>query len=305
MNLSMRAKRILIESLIVAAITELIFFIDCLNDLTPFTGAYYQWARQFYGSYTPFTYVVWILPVALSLLTIKNIGNDSTDGGFIIAALVFVIAYGFVFFFPFIVSAVAIAVLIYAPLDILIEKRTIRLLEEEKPYDMGYLYKKGFVHARATGYSITQIYAEVENLLSKKIRVVIEPGTYFVAKGNYQNMVVKEEYSFTLMPNNSHSVSMNAACINAGSPIPGVKDKFNGVKKVSRELRMFLAASTKCPAMVVQAGVWAITDSYTESQVINRLFVQDRYGNRRQAVTTADVAEARKILNELGIRNRL
>lgn len=298
-------KKVLFVSLIVVAVAELFFAIDCLADLTLLTGTYFRWAKQFYDNYKPFTYAVWILPVLLSLWMIKISAGDSEDGGLFLAAAVFLIVFGFVVFLPLIMPVVAIVVPMYAYLTFLFDKRKIRLLKDDKPYDLIYLCKEGFVRAHATGQSITQIYGEIKNLLNKKIMVVIEPGTYFVAKGHYQNMVTREEYSLTLGPNDLHSVSINAACINADRPVPGEKDRFDGVKKVSSELTRFLMASRGCNTMTVQAGVWAITDNYSGSEVINRLFAQDLFGNRRQAVSEADVAEARKILKELGIENRL
>jgi len=57
--------------------------------------------------------------------------------------------------------------------------------------------------------------------------------------------------------------------------------------------------------MTVQAGVWTLTDSYSGDDVKNHLYVQDQQGNRRQAVSDAHIAEAKRILKELGIPNRL
>jgi hypothetical protein len=57
--------------------------------------------------------------------------------------------------------------------------------------------------------------------------------------------------------------------------------------------------------MAVQGGIWALTDRYSGTDAQNHLIVQDQYGNRRQAVTNEDLEEARRILQELGIRSRL
>lgn len=99
-------------------------------------------------------------------------------------------------------------------------------LEEGKEYDLLFLHGKGFVRARGTGQSITRIHGEIENLIAKKLQVVIKPGTYFVARGNCQNMVTRDEYSVTLYPTSTQQVSIDAACINAHRPIPGDKDRF-------------------------------------------------------------------------------
>jgi hypothetical protein len=53
------------------------------------------------------------------------------------------------------------------------------------------------------------------------------------------------------------------------------------------------------------SAVWALTDQYSGHDVQSRLVVRDRYGNTRQAVRNEDVAEARRVLDRLGIRHRL
>lgn len=188
-----------------------------------------------------------------------------------------------------------------------IEKLTAKAagLDPNQTHDLLILHDRGFVRARATGQSITQIYGEVENLIDKSLRVVIKPGTYFVARGNHQNMVTREEYTVTLSPCSTKSVSIDASCINAGLPIPQKQARFYGVRRVSDKVARFLEASSGADAMTVQTGVWALTDNYTGEQVKRHLQVRDRYGNTRQAVSDENVREARRILRDLGISNRL
>lgn len=178
-------------------------------------------------------------------------------------------------------------------------------LDENKEYDLVFLHGKGFVKARGAGQSITRIYGEIENLVDKKLQVVIKIGTYFIARGNYQNMVTRETYRIILYPKSTKSVAINAACINANRPIPNEKNQFYGVHRVSDNLARFLEASVNANSMTVQAGVWALTDNYSGINVKNHLVLQDQYGNKRQAVSDQDIEAARKILSNLGIRNRL
>jgi len=81
-------------------------------------------------------------------------------------------------------------------------------------YDLLFLHERGFVRARATGQSITTIYGEAESLINKPLTVLIKPGTYFVARGNYQNMVTRCEYTLTLYPCTTQNVAIDATCIN-------------------------------------------------------------------------------------------
>ena len=178
-------------------------------------------------------------------------------------------------------------------------------LDKKNELDLMILHQQGFVRAHATGQSITQIHGEVENLIDKTLRVIISRGTYFVARGNYQNMVTRSEYAFTLDPLSVHKVAINAVCINAGLPIPGEQDRFSGVRKVSADVSRFLDAAQNSNPMVVQAGVWALTDNYSASDIKSHLISRDQYGNRRPAVTDPDIAEAKLILDGLVITHRL
>ena len=190
-------------------------------------------------------------------------------------------------------------------------RRTARLTERAKElpsdaaHDLVELSSKGFVRARATGESITHVDAEIENRVHTRLRVVIRPGTYFIARGGHQNMVSRRETTVTLAPRTTSSVSVEASCINAGLPIPEKRHRFRGVKRVPHDLVRFLEASAHADAMVVQAGVWALTDGYTAHDVQTRLVARDRYGNIHQAVSDEDVRQARRILDSLGIRHSL
>lgn len=178
-------------------------------------------------------------------------------------------------------------------------------LKEDQQYNLLFLNERGFVRAKASGQSITEIYADVENLIRKRLRVVVTPGTYFVSSGGHQNMVTRREYTFTLYPCSSERMRIDATCINANLPIPGARDRFYGVRRVSDDIARFLEAARSASPMVVQAGVWALTDGYTGDQVQTHLVSQDQYGNTRQAVSSSDIEEARRILNSLGIRHNL
>jgi hypothetical protein len=188
------------------------------------------------------------------------------------------------------------------------EKRFIAESSEvsaEQEHDLFALDSKGIVRAWGTGQTITSIYAEVENLTKKKLRVTIRPGTYFVATGEHQNMVVRREYKFDLGPSSTRSVAVDAACINAARAVPGKNHGFSGVRRVSDDLARFLEASRNASPMAVQAGVWSLTDGYTGAQVQAYLWSTDQHGNRRQAVSGADISEARRILNSLRIQHNL
>lgn len=178
-------------------------------------------------------------------------------------------------------------------------------LKEEREYDLLYLYSKGFVRVQGMGESITRIYGEIENLTGKTIRVVIKSGTYFISSGGHQNMATTTQYKFTLYPCSTEHHGINAVCINANRPIPREKDRFCGVARVSDEVARFLEASKNEDPMVIQAGVWMLTDNYSRDDVINHLILKDNRGNTWHPVTHEHCDRAQAILKEISTTHRL
>ena len=188
-----------------------------------------------------------------------------------------------------------------------IEKLTAKAahLDENQQYDLLFLHEGGFIRAKGSGQSITKIYAELENLIRKKLHVVVKPGTYFVSSGGHQNMATNKKYTLTLYPCSTQQIEISATCINADRPIPGKGDRFYGVARVSDEVARFLEATNNEDPMVVQAGVWTLTDNYSRYDVISRLISKDESGNSWHPVTHEHCDRAKAILEQLGIAHNL
>lgn len=178
-------------------------------------------------------------------------------------------------------------------------------LIEDREYDLLFLYEEGFVRVRAIGHSIIQIHAEFENLVMRRLRAILKPGTCFAGNGSFQSMLTRLEYPFTLEPRASLVFAVAVCCANAERAIPKDTDRFRALRPASDDLRRFLERSRDADPLVAQAGVWALTDYYTGEQVKSRLVTEDSYGNTRQAISDAHVSQARWILDNLGIRHRL
>lgn len=157
-------------------------------------------------------------------------------------------------------------------------------LNEDQEYDLVELWKYRVVLPKGTGQTITDIKAEIQNSTDKRLKVVIAPGTYFVSTGSHQNMVTRSDHRFTLPPQDTKRINVPASCINAELPIPSEEDMFHGVAKVSDQLVRFLENARGEDAMVVQAGVWALTDGYSGYQIQNKLVAQTPSGHRHSAV---------------------
>lgn len=178
-------------------------------------------------------------------------------------------------------------------------------LDPNAEHDVIELSEHGVVAVAGTGRNITQVQAKARNLIAKPLRVVIAPGTCFTSSGSHQNMVAVGATRFSLPPHGTEEITLAAACVNAERPIPTDADGFRGVHRVPAALTRFLQAAAGASAMVRQAGVWAITDGYTADQIRRHLVVPDRDGGNRPAISESDIAEARRLLDSVGVSHRL
>jgi len=181
-------------------------------------------------------------------------------------------------------------------------------LNENQQYELTSLAQWGFVRAQAKGESITKIHATVENLIRKRIRVVVKIGTFFVASGGHQNMATTKEYTFLLSPGpySIERFNANAVCIDAGKPIPSEYSSFDGVSTVYSDVARFIEASQEEDPMVIQAGVWTLTNYYSEKQIQERLVIRNRedlLGRNPPAITFEHIRKASSILRDLGIKD--
>jgi hypothetical protein len=101
------------------------------------------------------------------------------------------------------------------------------------------------------------------------------------------------------------TISIDSTCINAARPIPTGKDRFRGAAKASRKLILFLDSAQYEDSMVIQAGVWAITDNYSKKDIQSKLVLSPSSYRSGPAVSDAQIARAKQILDGLEIRNRL
>jgi hypothetical protein len=156
----------------------------------------------------------------------------------------------------------------------------------------------------ARGHSITEIYLEIQNCLDRPLNLFIPAGTYVRAQGSHQNMAVRKEIALAVGAREFRFIKAPAACINAGKPIPGKDDRFRGVAKVGPQVERFLKETPHQPPMVVQAGVWALTDGYNRRQIQDRLLTESST-RVSSSVSDADIDVARAILDRLGIHSSL
>jgi hypothetical protein len=183
--------------------------------------------------------------------------------------------------------------------------RYIRSLDEKEFQDIQALWKLRVLNVTAKGRSITEIYVDVRNRCDKPLNVFIPVGTFFRSRGAHQNMAVRKETVFAIEAGGTRFLNVPATCINAARPVPGREDSFRGVDRVSAEVERFLKETERMPPMVVQAGVWALTDGYGRERIKERLVSVSARGESRSSISDLDVDRAKAILDNLGLSTPL
>lgn len=184
-------------------------------------------------------------------------------------------------------------------------RRWAAKLADDEYYDIYKLWKMRVVTVEAKGKSIKEIYVDVKSRLDRSLKVLIPHGTYFKAQGAHQNMATRKEFVFLLKPMGMRFLNVPACCINANRPIPGKTDTFRGVKRVPNSVENFLRESDGFGAMVIQAGVWAITDNYDRYQIRGRLTTTFSDGRSQPGISDHEINQAKEILSRLGIRSNI
>jgi hypothetical protein len=167
------------------------------------------------------------------------------------------------------------------------------------------LWRMRILTVKAKGRSITEVYVDVRNRSDCALNVFIPVGTYFRSRGAHQNMAIRKETVFAIDAGGTRFINVAATCINASRPVPGGNDSFRGVDRVTTDLERFMKEAERQPAMVVQAGVWALTDGYGRHQIKERLVTLSSRGSSRLGISDSDVDRAKIILDTLGIRSSL
>ncbi len=184
-------------------------------------------------------------------------------------------------------------------------KHKANKLSDDQFHDILGLWAIRVVNILAKGKSITEVYVDIENRLDRPINILIPHGTYFVAQGNHQNMVTRKEYLLKIKPNGTRFINVPATCINAGREIPSSKDSFRGVKKVPDHVKRFLKETDGCDPMIIQAGVWYLTDNLSREEIKSRLTTREMTGGHYSGISDYDIDNAQRVLERLGIHSKL
>jgi hypothetical protein len=163
--------------------------------------------------------------------------------------------------------------------------------------DIFTLLAQGRIEARVEGVDITRVEVEVRRRVPRPVTVKIPPGTFFVARGSFQNMVATQPEEVTLSDGKWTSVSVSAACANRTRAIPRPGNGFAIERSpYQAELVRLIPRLREEEYDVQQAAIWIITDNATHADLGTLTFV----GGGR-VIGYDDTARAMMIVDRAGI----
>lgn len=159
------------------------------------------------------------------------------------------------------------------------------------------LLSQGRIEARVDGVDITEVEVELRRRVPNPVTVKIPPGTFFVARGSFQNMVATSAEEVTLKDGKWTSVSVSAACANRTRAIPRPGNGFSIERSpYQAELLRVIPRLREEEYDVQQAAIWIITDNATHADLGTLTFV----GGGR-VIGYDDTARAMMIIDRAGI----
>ena len=163
--------------------------------------------------------------------------------------------------------------------------------------DIHTFMKKGYLEAAGLGDSITRTRIIVENRTNSKLIVTIPFGMYFAAKKGYtQNMLAREELTFTVEAGKKRSLYVKTACMNIYRDIPDNSSVFtiDKLEEYSPLIPLLnILAENKSGYAVTQSAVWQIMDDPGKGIILDTL----EYEDGSYAISENDYNEALRLID--------
>ena len=167
--------------------------------------------------------------------------------------------------------------------------------------DIYSMLQKEYIGVLITGDSITQSRIIGANLTKSRLEVSIPYGAYLAANSGYvQNMLIREEITFSVEPLKYWNLHIDTACMNIYRDIPDENSYFT-IDRLDEDSPLIkllkLIEENKSSYEVTQAAIWYITDNPGKDVILNTLI----YDDQTNAITEKDYAEAMRLV-ELALK---
>ena len=185
------------------------------------------------------------------------------------------------------------------------------LAQKEKPtkpslpvYTITEALEKGKIAVEAEGAGLSAVSVTITRTVEEKFKVLIPVGTYFIAKGDYQDMVSRKGVTVDLSVGKKFTVTVPASCANAYKKVPGGGDKFDiAASPQAEDLRklMEVIGKKKPGETITQVAVWIVTNDISRGKLDSRYRRGLNLIISEPAASDEDVINAMALVEEAGI----
>lgn len=164
------------------------------------------------------------------------------------------------------------------------------------------MYRNKEVGIKGIGQDIRNLDLTVKSKTDNKSSGIILPGSVIHSNDGSQDMVCTETIKFDLNPKGSFSSNLKVACVDGNKPIPRSHNSFSRASYNDRNLIRIVNEMKGKDPNSLQAAIWAYRNRYSSQEIRDKL----RTGNAsRTVIKIANIAEAKEVLDKLGIRRNL
>lgn len=174
--------------------------------------------------------------------------------------------------------------------------------QNQKVVNISDAINQDMIKVEAKGAGPRDVRLTIERITKEKFKVLIPVGTYFVANGNFQNMIAWQEKSVDLTTTIKRTTVIPACSVNLFKHIPKSSDEFDiRSSPESEDLRKLMIVIWKknTGEAIAQVAVAIVTDDVSLA-TLNSGYVRIP-GGGEPAFSVEDVIRAMKIVEEAGI----
>ena len=157
--------------------------------------------------------------------------------------------------------------------------RTALSMREDFVGDIYSMIKKEYLSVVSIGDSISRNRIIIQNRVNSRLLITIPFGTYLAANsGSIQNMLIREEKTLSVAPEQHGSLYINTVCMNIYKDVPDDTNYFNIdiLKKDSPVIKLLkILDENNSLYEVAQAAVWHIMDNPGKEIILSTLVYDD------------------------------
>ncbi|MBI5433580.1 MAG: HEAT repeat domain-containing protein [Planctomycetes bacterium] len=179
-----------------------------------------------------------------------------------------------------------------------------RLRERMNPRSVFELLAAGELELEPRGSGIDGVHVTVERRVPHELNATFPVGTFFVAGGDYQNMVATRAATVRIATDGPCEVTVPAACANRTLAVPGTDDTFRLELAPSLGELQALAPLLDQPDIstaIAQAAVWIVTDDANYDDLGALVFTYGLGFGGSRAIDGAAAATALKLCADAGV----